>query len=58
MVFAKLIFFPPIFFFWSERFPFSKIQKKKFWREKYQLSKKFFNLTPNTLERTQPLRSL
>jgi hypothetical protein len=35
--FAKLIFFPPIFFF----FPFSKIPKK-FWREKNQLSKKIF----------------
>ncbi len=28
MVFAKLIFFPPNFFC-SERFPFSKIPKKK-----------------------------
>jgi hypothetical protein len=27
-------------FFCSERFPFSKIQKKSFWREKNQLSKK------------------
>jgi hypothetical protein len=46
MVFPKLIFFPPNFFFAQKDFPFPKYQKKKFWREKNQLGKKgrsFFN---------------
>jgi hypothetical protein len=39
--FAKLIFFPPNFFFAQKDFPFPKY-RKKFWREKNQLSKKAF----------------
>jgi hypothetical protein len=39
--FAKLIFFPPKFFFAQKDFPFPKYQKM-FWREKSQLSKKVF----------------
>jgi hypothetical protein len=38
-----LIFFPPNYFSAQKDFPFPKYQKK-FWREKNQLSKKFFNL--------------
>jgi hypothetical protein len=37
--FAKLIFFSPNFFC-LERFPLSKIPKKKFWREKINLAKR------------------
>ncbi len=44
MVFAKLSFFPPNFFFCSERFPFSKIPKKVLAGKKINLAKKFFNL--------------
>jgi hypothetical protein len=38
--FVRLIFFPPKFFFAQKDFLFLKIPKKKFWREKNQLSKK------------------
>jgi hypothetical protein len=40
--FAKLIFFPPNFFFHKD-FPFPKYQKKSFGGKKINLAKKFFN---------------
>ncbi len=42
--FAKLIFFPPNFFFAQKDFPFPKYQKKSFGGKKINLTKKFFDL--------------